>query len=71
MSINQSRLRTIASRPDVIFHLAGVVSGEAEADFDKGYRVNFDGTGLVALTEADGTHTVNYSPDREFFVDQW
>ena len=34
----------IASRPDVIFHLAAIVSGEAEADFDKGYRVNLDGT---------------------------
>jgi nucleoside-diphosphate-sugar epimerase len=33
-----------ASRPDVIFHLAAVVSGEAEADFEKGYRVNLDGT---------------------------
>lgn len=30
--------------PDVIFDLAGVVSGEAEADFDKGYRVNLDAT---------------------------
>jgi nucleoside-diphosphate-sugar epimerase len=34
----------VAGRPDVIFHLAAVVSGEAEADFDKGYAVNFDGT---------------------------
>ena len=40
----------IASRPDVIFHLAAIVSGEAELDFDKGYRVNFDGT--RALLEA-------------------
>jgi nucleoside-diphosphate-sugar epimerase len=37
----------IAGRPDVIFHLAGVVSGEAELDFDKGYRVNLDGTRAV------------------------
>jgi len=28
----------------VIFHLAAIVSGEAEADFDKGYRINLDGT---------------------------
>jgi nucleoside-diphosphate-sugar epimerase len=42
--------KTIAGRPDVIFHLAGVVSGEAELDFDKGYRVNLDGT--RALLEA-------------------
>lgn len=34
----------IGSRPDIIFHLAAIVSGEAEADFEKGYRVNLDGT---------------------------
>lgn len=34
----------VASRPDVVFHLAGIVSGEAEANFDLGYRVNLDGT---------------------------
>ena len=33
-----------AARPDVVFHLAGVVSGEAEANFELGYRVNLDGT---------------------------
>ncbi|PDT27889.1 NAD-dependent epimerase [Rhizobium sp. L9] len=36
--------RLIESRPDLIFHLAAIVSGEAEADFDKGYAVNLDGT---------------------------
>src|SRR5690242_12990340 len=39
--------KLIAARPDVIFHLAAVVSGEAEADFDKGYRINLDGTRLL------------------------
>ena len=34
----------VASKPDVIFHLAAIVSGEAEAEFDKGYRINLDGT---------------------------
>ncbi len=33
-----------AGRPDMIFHLAGVVSAEAELEFEKGYRVNLDGT---------------------------
>jgi D-erythronate 2-dehydrogenase len=33
-----------ADRPDIIYHLAAIVSGEAEADFDKGYRVNLRGT---------------------------
>src|ERR1700746_611757 len=39
--------KIVASRPDVIFHLAAVVSGEAEADFEKGYRINLDGTRLL------------------------
>jgi len=37
----------VAGRPDVIFHLAAIVSGEAELDFDKGYRINFDGTRML------------------------
>jgi nucleoside-diphosphate-sugar epimerase len=40
----------VAPQPDVIFHLAGVVSGEAETDFDKGYRVNLDGTRALLET---------------------
>jgi D-erythronate 2-dehydrogenase len=36
--------KLLAERPELIYHLAAVVSGEAEADFDKGYRVNLDGT---------------------------
>ncbi len=39
--------RLIESRPDVIFHLAAIVSGEAEQDFEKGYRINLDGTRLL------------------------
>lgn len=42
--------QAISGRPDVIFHLAGVVSGEAETDFEKGTRANLDGT--RALLEA-------------------
>ncbi|MBD1549073.1 D-erythronate dehydrogenase [Roseibium aggregatum] len=34
----------IAKRPEIIFHLAAIVSGEAEADFEKGYRINLHGT---------------------------
>jgi dipeptidyl aminopeptidase/acylaminoacyl peptidase len=34
-------------------------------------RVNFDGTGLVKLTDGDGTHTVSYSPDRRFLIDTY
>src|SRR3954468_24222445 len=50
--------RLADGRPDVIMHLAAVVSGEAEADFDKGYRVNLDGT--RALLEA--VRPAGYAP---------
>ena len=39
--------KLVTGRPDVIFHLAAIVSGEAELDFDKGYRINFDGTRML------------------------
>lgn len=45
----------VAARPDLIVHLAAIVSGEAEADFDKGYRVNLDGTrALLEAIRAEG-----------------
>ncbi|SEE56732.1 Nucleoside-diphosphate-sugar epimerase [Rhizobiales bacterium GAS188] len=34
----------VKGRPELIVHLAAIVSGEAESDFEKGYRVNLDGT---------------------------
>jgi nucleoside-diphosphate-sugar epimerase len=43
----------VTDAPQLIFHLAAVVSGEAEADFDKGYRVNIDG--MRHLLEASRT----------------
>jgi D-erythronate 2-dehydrogenase len=49
-----------ADRPDVIFHLAAIVSGEAETDFVKGYRVNLDGT--RNLLEAMRGAGQNYKP---------
>ncbi len=34
-------------------------------------RVNFDGTGLAILTEGDGTHQVEFSPDHKYLVDSY
>lgn len=39
--------KLIATKPDVVYHLAGIVSGEAEANFELGYRVNMDGGRLL------------------------
>ncbi|MBO9172262.1 MULTISPECIES: D-erythronate dehydrogenase [unclassified Rhizobium] len=52
--------RILLYRPDVIFHLAAVVSGEAEADLEKGYRVNLEGT--RALLNAVRTIGQDYRP---------
>jgi dipeptidyl aminopeptidase/acylaminoacyl peptidase len=35
------------------------------------YKINFDGTGLLKLTEGDGNHEVFFSPDKKFYVDTW
>ena len=34
-------------------------------------RVNFDSTGLVVLTEGEGTHAIGYSPDKRFIMDTY
>jgi nucleoside-diphosphate-sugar epimerase len=50
----------VAAGPDVVFHLAAVVSGEAEADLEKGYRVNLDATRL--LLDAIRVDDASYRP---------
>jgi dipeptidyl aminopeptidase/acylaminoacyl peptidase len=34
-------------------------------------RVNFDGSGLVVMTAGNGTHSIQYSPDRRFIIDTY
>jgi nucleoside-diphosphate-sugar epimerase len=52
--------RLVAARPDIVFHTAGIVSAEAELDFEKGYRSNLDG--MVALLEAIRAVGDGYKP---------
>src|SRR5215208_312101 len=56
--------KAMAGRPDVIFHLAAIVSGEAEIDFDKGYRINLLGT--LGLLEAIRRSGDDYHPKLVF-----
>jgi dipeptidyl aminopeptidase/acylaminoacyl peptidase len=46
-------------------------NAEQDPYFVQYYRVNFDGTDLVALTEGNGNHTVQYSPDRKYLIDTY
>ncbi len=44
LAAGDAAAKLVAARPGIIFHLAAVVSGEAEANFELGYHVNLDGT---------------------------
>ena len=48
--------RMMAGRPDVVFHLAAIVSGQAEQEFDLGYRINLDGTRAVLVAARAAGH---------------
>jgi nucleoside-diphosphate-sugar epimerase len=52
----------IAGGPDTVFHLAAIVSGEAEADFDKGYRVNLDATRALFDAIRSASVSAGYRP---------
>ena len=52
------------------FHASGR-NPDQDPYFINYYRVNFDGSGLVVLTEANGNHTLQFSPDRRFAIDTY
>ena len=54
-----------------IWFRAGGIRPEQDPYYMHFCRVNFDGSGLLVLTEGDGTHTIEFSPDRRFFLDRW
>jgi dienelactone hydrolase len=52
------------------FAAGGTIPGQ-DPYFTQYYRINFDGTGLTKLTDADGTHTLSFSKDHKYYVDTW
>ena len=53
----------------IVFQASGKESGDPY--YINYYRINFDGTGLIKLTEGDGNHEAFFSPDKKHFVDTW
>jgi dipeptidyl aminopeptidase/acylaminoacyl peptidase len=53
----------------IVFQASGKEPGDPY--FIHFYRINFDGTGLIKLTDGDGNHEVTFSPDKKFFIDTW
>ncbi|MBN1126647.1 MAG: prolyl oligopeptidase family serine peptidase [Sedimentisphaerales bacterium] len=54
-----------------VWFRASGMNPEQDPYFIHYYRINFDGSGLVALTEGDGDHTIQYSPDRAYIIDTY
>ena len=54
-----------------IFFTANGVDPKRDPYYTTFHRINFDGTGLITLTPAHGTHDVTLSPDRKVLVDRY
>lgn len=54
-----------------IWFTAGGIRPEQDPYYVHYCRVNFDGSGLVVLTEGNGTHRIEFSPDERFFIDTY
>ncbi|MEW4563794.1 prolyl oligopeptidase family serine peptidase [Bremerella sp. JC770] len=62
--------RVDRDKRQVWFTASGIVP-EQDPYYLHHCRVNFDGSGLTMLTEGDGTHKINYSPDGRYVIDQY
>ncbi|MFN0068651.1 MAG: prolyl oligopeptidase family serine peptidase, partial [Limisphaerales bacterium] len=63
-------VRVDAERREVWFEAVGIRPGQDPYHVHLA-RVGLDGGEARVLTEGDGTHTVQWSPDNRFFVDTW
>jgi dipeptidyl aminopeptidase/acylaminoacyl peptidase len=54
----------------ISFRASGMYPGK-DPYFINYYRINFDGTGLIAYTEGDGNHSISFSPDSAYYVDTY
>jgi dipeptidyl aminopeptidase/acylaminoacyl peptidase len=52
------------------FRASGMYPGK-DPYFIHAYRINLDGSGLTALTDADGNHSITYSSDMKYYIDTW
>ena len=54
-----------------IYFEASGVDPKLDPYFVQGYRINFDGTNMIPMTDAPATHHLSYSSDGKYYVDEW
>ncbi len=47
------------------------MNADQDPYFQHYYRIDFDGSHLVAFTKENGTHNLTWSPDHTLYVDEW
>lgn len=62
--------RVDEAKREIWFNAGGMYPGK-DPYFAYYYRINFDGSGLTRLTEAEANHNGVYSSDGQFFVDNY
>ncbi len=62
--------RVDRDKRQVLFQAMGMTTGE-DPYFIHTCRVDLDGGNLVMLTEGDGTHTLQWSPDQRCYIDSY
>jgi dipeptidyl-peptidase 4 len=62
--------RVDEQKRQIIFRAGGLVPGQ-DPYYVQYARINFDGSGLTVLTEGDGNHSVQWSPDNRYLIDTW
>lgn len=68
---NMKRIERIDRDRKVIWFYAVGVKKDQDPYHEHFCCVNFDGSGFQVLTEGDGTHQVQFSPDRKYLIDRW
>jgi dienelactone hydrolase len=63
-------VRVDEAKHQIWFTAGGSIPGQ-DPYFTQYYRINFDGTGLTRLTDADGMHVASFSKDDKYYVDTW
>lgn len=66
----RSILRVDEDKRTMIFTANGLAKDQ-DPYYIHAYRVNLDGTGLLQLTDGDGTHEVELAPDGRTLTDTW